>query len=63
MSKRIEMIERLAETDDYWKGYLDGMNRTTHVRDPEWREYALLTAAREARRANWDDDWTPTPAA
>ena len=63
MSKRMEMIERLAETDDYWKGYLDGLNRTREVDDAEWREYARLTAAREARRGNWDDDWSPTPAA
>lgn len=32
MSDRMAMIRRLAETDPYWKGYVDGVNR---VRDPE----------------------------
>ena len=87
MSKRLETIKRLAETDDYWKGYLDGLNRTREPDAAEWREYARLTQARlaravddvaqrsefrsveetrarlNARRGNWDDDWSPTPAA
>lgn len=33
------------------------------VRAEEFAEYARLTMAREARRGNWDDDWSPTPAA
>ena len=63
MSKRLETIKRLAETDDYWKGYLDGLNRTRERDNAEWAEYARLAMAREARRGNWDDDWSPTPAA
>ena len=49
MSKRLETIKRLAETDDYWKGYLDGLNRTREADAVEWREYARLMQARLAR--------------
>lgn len=49
MSKHLETIKRLAETDDYWKGYLDGLNRTREADAVEWREYARPTRARLAR--------------
>ena len=49
MSRRLETIKRLAETDDYWKGYLDGLNRTREADAVEWREYARLMQARLAR--------------
>ena len=49
MSKRLETIKRLAETDDYWKGYLDGLNRTRERDNAEWGEYARLMQARLGR--------------
>ena len=64
MSKRLEMIKRLAETDDYWKGYLDGLNRTREADAVEWREYARLTQARLDRNADttdYDSEWTRVP--
>lgn len=32
MTDRLDTIKRLAETDPYWKGYLDGM-RVRHLTD------------------------------
>lgn len=58
MNNRIDAIRRMAEHDPYWRGYLAGMENA-HTQAGEFEEYARLTAAREARRANWDDDWTP----
>ena len=49
MSKRIETIKRLAETDPYWKGYIDGLNRTREADATEYAEYARLMQARLAR--------------
>lgn len=46
MSKRMETIKRLAETDEYWKGYLDGMRHTREADAAEWGEYARLAEAR-----------------
>lgn len=67
MSKRMETIKRLAETDPYWRGYLDGMNRTREADASEYAEYARLLNARldrvSERKENWDDDWSPLPAA
>ena len=62
MNNRIEAIRRMAEHDPYWRGYLAGMEHA-HTQAGEFEEYARLTMAREARRGNWDDDWSPTPAA
>lgn len=61
MSKRMETIKRLAETDDYWKGYLDGMRRTREADTAEWGEYARLAEARldraeKPRRASFMSD-------
>lgn len=61
MSKRLEAIKRLAETDDYWKGYLDGMRRTREADAAEWGEYARLAEARldraeKPRRASFMSD-------
>ena len=55
------MIKRLAETDDYWKGYLDGLNRTREADAVEWREYVRLMQARIDRNADttdYDSEWT-----
>lgn len=51
MSTRLATIKRLAESDPYWRGYLDGLAdrhaiRRAAVTDDAWREYARLTQAR-----------------
>ncbi|MDN5655651.1 MAG: hypothetical protein L0G46_11290 [Kocuria sp.] len=62
MSKRIETIKRLAETDPYWKGYIDGMDRTREADHAEYAEYARLVQARLDRTADptdYDNAWVP----
>ena len=54
MNARMDTIKRLAESDPYWRGYLDGMADGRAIRnaaftDDAWREYARLTEARLAR--------------
>ena len=51
MSTRLSTIKRLAESDPYWRGYLDGLADRHAIRraaatDDAWREYARLTQAR-----------------
>ena len=61
MSKRIETIKRLAETDPYWKGYIDGLNRTREADATEYAEYARLMQARLDRNTDttdYDSEWT-----
>ena len=60
MSKRIETIKRLAETDPYWKGYIDGLNRTREADATEYAEYARLMQARLDRNTDttdYDAEW------
>ena len=92
MNARMETLRSLAETDPYYRGYLDGMadkhgigreddrtaelveaNRLLQARlaravddaaqRSEFRSVDESRARLNARRGNWDDDWSPTPAA
>jgi hypothetical protein len=45
MNARMETIRRLAESDPYWRGYLDGMTAAHHD-DSAAHEYARLMQAR-----------------
>ena len=45
MNTRLDTIKRLAESDPYWRGYLDGMNHA-HENDAAAHEYARLMQAR-----------------
>ena len=65
MSARLDAIKRLAESDPYWRAYLDGMVDRHAIRRNEptedaWREYARLMQARLDRNADttdYDADW------
>ena len=62
MRKPIETITRLAETDPYWKGYIDGMNRTREADATEYAEYARLMQACRDRNidpTDYDNAWGP----
>lgn len=54
MNARMDTIRRLAESDPYWRGYLDGMGdryaiRRDEPREEAWSEYARLMQARVDR--------------
>src|SRR5699024_3902128 len=60
MSARMETIKRLAESDPYWRGYLDGMTAAHHDNSAA-HEYARLSQARIDRNAgttDYDSEWT-----
>ena len=65
MNARMDTIRRLAESDPYWRAYLDGMVDRHAIRrneptDDAWREYARLTQARLDRNADTtdcDNEW------
>lgn len=60
MNARMETIRRLAESDPYWRGYLDGMTAAHHDSSAA-HEYARLTQARLDRNADttdYDSEWT-----
>ena len=64
MNARMETIRRLAESDPYWRGYLDGMTAAHHDVSAA-HEYARLTQARLDRNAgttDYDNEWTRTTA-
>ena len=51
MNARMDTIKRLAESDPYWRGYLDGLGdrhaiRRDEPREEAWSEYARLMQAR-----------------
>lgn len=51
MNARMDAIRRLAESDPYWRAYLDGMVdrhaiRRDEPREEAWSEYARLMQAR-----------------
>ena len=48
MNARMDTIKRLAESDPYWRGYLDGMTAAHHDNSAA-HEYARLAQARLAR--------------
>ena len=59
MSTRMDTIRRLAESDPYWRGYLDGMTAAHHD-DSAAHEYARLSQARIDRNADttdYDSEW------
>ena len=59
MNARMETIRRLAESDPYWRGYLDGMTAAHHDNSAV-HEYARLTQARIDRNADttdYDSEW------
>ena len=45
MNARMETIRRLAESDPYWRGYVDGMTAAHHDNSAA-HEYARLAQAR-----------------
>ena len=45
MTARMDTIKRLAESDPYWRGYLDGMTAAHHD-NSDAHEYARLSQAR-----------------
>ena len=60
MNARMETIKRLAESDPYWRGYLDGMTAAHHDNSAA-HEYARLAQARIDRNADttdYDAEWT-----
>lgn len=60
MNARMDTIKRLAESDPYWRGYLDGMTAAHHDVSAA-HEYARLTQARLDRNADttdYDSEWT-----
>ena len=64
MSARMETIRRLAESDPYWRGYLDGMTAAHHDNSAA-HEYARLAQARLDRNtdtADYDSEWTRAAA-
>ena len=54
MNARMETIKRLAESDPYWRGYLDGMTAAHHDNSAA-HEYARLSQARIARNTDTTD--------
>ena len=59
MNARMETIRRLAESDPYWRGYLDGMTAAHHDNSAA-HEYARLTQARIDRNTDttdYDSEW------
>ena len=64
MTARMETIRRLAESDPYWRGYVDGMTAAHHDNSAA-HEYARLTQARADRNADttdYDSEWTRVAA-
>ena len=60
MNARMDTIRRLAESDPYWRGYLDGMTAAHHDSSAA-HEYARLMQSRIARNADttdYDAEWT-----
>lgn len=63
MNARMETIRRLAESDPYWRGYLDGMTAAHHDNSAA-HEYARLMQARIDRNADttdYDSEWSKVP--
>ena len=63
MNARMDTIKRLAESDPYWRGYLDGMTAAHHDNSAA-HEYARLSQARIDRNTDttdYDAEWTRTP--
>ena len=64
MNARMETIRRLAESDPYWRGYLDGMTAAHHDNSAA-HEYARLMQARIDRNTDttdYDSEWTQVAA-
>ena len=64
MSARMETIRRLAESDQYWRGYVDGMTAAHHDNSAA-HEYARLMQARADRNTDttdYDSEWTRAAA-
>ena len=64
MNARMDTIKRLAESDPYWRGYLDGMTAAHHDNSAS-HEYARLAQARIDRNADatdYDSEWTRVAA-
>ena len=64
MNARMDTIKRLAESDPYWRGYLDGMTAAHHDNSAA-HEYARLSQARADRNADttdYDSEWTRAAA-
>ena len=41
MNDRLDTIKRLAQTDEYWRAYLDGMfDRRNIMGEPVWETYS-----------------------
>ena len=60
MSARMDTIRRLAESDPYWRGYVDGMTAAHHDNSAA-HEYARLTQARIDRNTDatdYDSEWS-----
>ena len=51
MNARMDTIKRLAESDPYWRGYLDGMTAAHHDNSAA-HEYARLSQARADRNTD-----------
>ena len=71
MNARMDTLRSLAETDPYYRGYLDGLFdkhgiRGTAPDGAAWREYARLTQARIERNTDptdYDAEWCKVPNA
>ena len=63
MNARMDTIKRLAESDPYWRGYLDGMTAAHHDSSAA-HEYARLSQARIDRNTDttdYDAEWRRDP--
>ena len=59
----MDTIRRLAESDPYWRGYLDGMTAAHHDSSAA-HEYARLSQARIDRNTDttdYDSEWRRDP--
>ena len=60
MNARMDTIRRLAESDPYWRGYVDGMTAAHHDNSAA-HEYARLAKARIDRNTDttdYDSEWS-----
>ena len=65
MNARMDTIKRLAESDQYWRGYVDGMTAAHHDSSAA-HEYARLAQARIDRNTDttdYDAEWRKVPNA
>ncbi|MCT2177435.1 hypothetical protein M3F63_07100 [Brachybacterium muris] len=56
MPTRADTIRRLAETDPYWRGYVDGLTDKRNIQPPETLGAYSCQPCKDARRASVTPD-------